>query len=152
MTKKEFRDRIKKSKLILDGATGSNLQKRGMPVGVCPEEWIIENSEVLKQLQIEYIQAGSDVLYAPTFSGNRVKLEEYGLDDKLSEINTKLVEISKAAVDEGLTDEEKKAGRQVYIAGDITMTGKQVYPVGPLMFEELVDIYKEQIRLSLIHI
>ena len=49
MTKKEFRDRIKKSKLILDGATGSNLQKRGMPVGVCPEEWIIENSEVLKQ-------------------------------------------------------------------------------------------------------
>ena len=146
MTKKEFRDRIKKSKLILDGATGSNLQKRGLPVGVCPEEWIIENSEVLKQLQIEYIQAGSDVLYAPTFSGNRVKLEEYGLDDKLSEINTKLVEISKAAVDEGLTDEEKKAGRQVYIAGDITMTGKQVYPVGPLMFEELVDIYKEQIR------
>lgn len=146
MTKKEFRDRIKKSKLILDGATGSNLQKRGMPVGVCPEEWIIENSEVLKQLQIEYIQAGSDVLYAPTFSGNRIKLEEYGLDDKLSEINTKLVEISKAAVDEGLTDEEKKAGREVYIAGDITMTGKQVYPVGPLMFEELVDIYKEQIR------
>lgn len=146
MTKKEFRDRIKKSKLILDGATGSNLQKRGMPVGVCPEEWIIENSEVLKQLQIEYIQAGSDVLYAPTFSGNRIKLEEYGLDDKLFEINTKLVEISKAAVDEGLTDEEKKAGREVYIAGDITMTGKQVYPVGPLMFEELVDIYKEQIR------
>lgn len=146
MTKKEFRDRIKKSKLILDGATGSNLQKRGMPVGVCPEEWIIENSDVLKQLQIEYIQAGSDVLYAPTFSGNRIKLEEYGLDDKLLEINTKLVEISKAAVEEGLTDEEKKAGRKVYIAGDITMTGKQVYPVGPLMFEELVDIYKEQIK------
>ncbi len=146
MTKKEFRDRIKKSKLILDGATGSNLQKRGMPVGVCPEEWIIKNSDVLKQLQIEYIQAGSDVLYAPTFSGNRIKLEEYGLDDKLLEINTKLVEISKAAVEEGLTDEEKKAGRKVYIAGDITMTGKQVYPVGPLMFEELVDIYKEQIR------
>ena len=146
MTKKEFRDRIKKSKLILDGATGSNLQKRGMPVGVCPEEWIIENSDVLKQLQVEYIQAGSDVLYAPTFSGNRIKLEEYGLDDKLWEINTKLVEISKAAVEEGLTDEEKKAGRKVYIAGDITMTGKQVYPVGPLMFEELVDIYKEQIK------
>ena len=116
MTKKEFRDRIKKSKLILDGATGSNLQKRGMPVGVCPEEWIIENSEVLKQLQIEYIQAGSDVLYAPTFSGNRIKLEEYGLDDKLSEINTKLVEISKAAVDEGLTDEEKKAMCKVVTA------------------------------------
>lgn len=52
MTKKEFRDRIKKSKLILDGATGSNLQKRGMPVGVCPEEWIIENSEVLKSFRL----------------------------------------------------------------------------------------------------
>ena len=85
-----------------------------MPVGVCPEEWIIENSDVLKQLQIEYIQAGSDVLYAPTFSGNRIKLEEYGLDDKLLEINTKLVEISKAAVEEGLNDEEKSRQKSLH--------------------------------------
>ena len=47
MTKKEFQQFIAKGKMILDGATGSNLQKRGMPTGVCPEEWILEHPEVL---------------------------------------------------------------------------------------------------------
>lgn len=139
MTKERFLDRLKEGKLILDGATGSNLQKRGMPVGVCPEEWILENEDVLRGLQVEYIKAGSDAVYAPTFSGNRIKLEEYGLADNIDDINKRLVKISKDAIKEASVD------REVYVAGDITMTGKQVYPVGPLMFEELVDIYKEQI-------
>ncbi|HBA97510.1 MAG TPA: 5-methyltetrahydrofolate--homocysteine methyltransferase, partial [Lachnospiraceae bacterium] len=73
MTKKDFSDRLECGKLILDGATGSNLQKCGMPAGVCPEEWILENQHILRGLQAEYIKAGSDVLYAPTFSGNRIK-------------------------------------------------------------------------------
>ncbi|MCI5587813.1 MAG: homocysteine S-methyltransferase family protein, partial [Lachnospiraceae bacterium] len=139
MTKKEFNDRLKKRKLILDGATGSILQKRGMPVGVCPEEWIIENEDVLCNLQKEYIEAGSDVVYAPTFSANRIKLEEYGLSDNIKEINEKLVAVSKRAV------KEAGADRKILVAGDITMTGRQVYPVGTLPFEELIDIYKEQI-------
>lgn len=139
MTKQEFHERLKKRKLILDGATGSILQKRGMPVGVCPEEWIIENEEILRGLQKEYIEAGSDVVYAPTFSANRIKLDEYGISDRIEEINEKLVAISKQAVKEAASD------RQIYIAGDITMTGRQVYPVGSLPFEELIDIYKEQI-------
>lgn len=139
MTKKEFNDRLKKRKLILDGATGSILQKRGMPVGVCPEEWIIENEDVLCNLQKEYIEAGSDVVYAPTFSANRIKLEEYGLSDNIKEINEKLVAVSKRAV------KEAGADREILVAGDITMTGRQVYPVGTLPFEELIDIYKEQI-------
>ncbi|MCI9077313.1 MAG: dihydropteroate synthase [Lachnospiraceae bacterium] len=139
MAKENFIDRLKHGKLVLDGATGSNLQKRGMPAGVCPEEWILENKDVLKNLQIEYIKAGSDVLYAPTFSGNRIKLAEYGLADNARDINMRLVDISKEAV------RDADAGRDIYIAGDITMTGKQVYPAGNLMFEELVDIYKEQV-------
>lgn len=139
MTKQEFHERLKKRKLILDGATGSILQKRGMPVGVCPEEWIIENEEILRGLQKEYIEAGSDVVYAPTFSANRIKLDEYGISDRIEEINEKLVAISKQAVKEAASD------RQIYIAGDVTMTGRQVYPVGSLPFEELIDIYKEQI-------
>ncbi|MBR1743087.1 MAG: homocysteine S-methyltransferase family protein, partial [Lachnospiraceae bacterium] len=140
MTKQEFRELISKRKLILDGATGSNLQERGMPVGVCPEEWIIANSDIMCGLQKEYIEAGTDILYAPTFSGNRIKLEEYGLADKIGEMNHKLVAISKRAI--------KECGKegQVFAAGDLTMTGKQVEPIGPLPFEELVDIYKEQIR------
>lgn len=141
MTKQEFRDRLLKGKMILDGATGSNLQKRGLPAGICPEQWILENPAVMKGLQREYIEAGSDVLYAPTFSGNRIKLEEYGLQDRLEEMNRDLVRISKEAV------EESEAERTIYIAGDITMTGKQVEPTGPLPFEELVEVYREQISV-----
>ena len=144
MTKEQFRERLAQGKMILDGATGSNLQERGLPAGVCPEEWILENPDVLKELQIEYYAAGSDAVYAPTFSGNRIKLEEYGLQDNLVEMNHGLVAISKQAVAEvkerGLVDADKP----LYVCGDLTMTGKQVQPMGPLSFEELVDIYKEQ--------
>ena len=110
-----------------------------MPAGVCPEEWILKNREVLIKLQAEYIEAGTDIIYAPTFSGNRIKLAEYGLADNIRNINKNLVGISKDAI------KEAGADRKIYIAGDITMTGKQVYPAGTLMFEDLIDIYKEQI-------
>ena len=63
MTKQEFREFVEKKIVVLDGATGSNLQKRGMPVGICPEQWIIENREIMKELQKEYLEAGTDILY-----------------------------------------------------------------------------------------
>lgn len=136
MTKQEFKEWMKDKIVILDGATGSNLQKRGMPTGVCPELWITEHPDVLIGLQKEYIEAGSDIVYAPTFSGNRIKLKEYGLEDRLDEINTELVRICKEAA-------EGKA----LIAGDITMTGAQLEPVGDLKFTELVKVYEEQIAI-----
>lgn len=134
MNVEEFRALIKEHPLFLDGATGSNLLKRGMPAGVCPEKWILEHREVLIGLQREFIEAGSNIVYAPTFSANRVKLREYGLDDKILEINRSLVEISREA-----------AGGKAYVAGDITMTGEQLAPIGKMDFEELIEIYKEQI-------
>lgn len=140
MTKKEFLELTQSKIVVLDGATGSNLQKRGMPVGICPEQWILENREIMKELQKEYIAAGSDILYAPTFGGNRIKLKEYGLEDRLEEMNTQLVQITKDAV------AESKCDRPVYVAGNLTMTGEQLVPVGTLPFEELVEVYKEQVR------
>lgn len=134
MTREEFRELASRRILYLDGATGSNLLKRGMPGGVCPEKWILEHQDVLLGLQQEYVQAGSNIIYAPTFSGNRIKLQEYGLADQIGEINRELVRLSKKAA----------AGRAL-VAGDITMTGRQLSPVGTMDFEELVDIYREQI-------
>ncbi|MDD6208364.1 MAG: homocysteine S-methyltransferase family protein [Clostridiales bacterium] len=146
MTREEFQHFCETKYVILDGATGSILQKRGMPVGVCPEEWILKNPEVLIGLQMEYLEAGTDILYAPTFSGNRIKLEEYGLSDRLEEMNRSLLRLSKKAV---LRAKQKGMKRPVYVAGDLTMTGQQLYPIGTLTFEELVDIYKEQIKAML---
>lgn len=133
MTKQEFRQFVKQGPIILDGATGTNLQEAGMPIGVCPEEWILENPEVMKKLQADYVEAGTQIVYAPTFTANRVKLAEYGLEDRLEEMNRNLVALSKEAV-----------GDRAYVAGDLTMTGQQLFPLGEMMFEELVDIYKEQ--------
>lgn len=134
MTKQEFKELVERKVVILDGATGSNLLKRGMPAGVCPEQWILENPEVLKKLQQEFVAAGSDIVYAPTFTANRIKLAEYGLENNIAQMNMDLVRISKEAV-------EGKA----LVAGDLTMTGEQLAPMGTLDFEELVDVYKEQI-------
>lgn len=131
-----FEEKFGKRIVFLDGATGSNLARRGMPSGVCPEQWILDHEDVLIGLQKEYAEAGCDIIYAPTFGGNRIKLSEYGLEDKLVEMNHKLVEISR-----------KAAGDKALVAGDITMTGKQLFPVGNMEFEELVNIYKEQIAV-----
>ena len=133
MTKKEFREYLSKGAIVLDGATGTNLMAAGMPIGVCPEAWVMEHQDVLYDLQSAYVKAGTNIVYAPTFTGNRIKLEEYGLEDRIEEINTELVRLSKRAVD-----------GKALVAGDMTMTGKQLFPLGDLMLEELVDVYKEQ--------
>lgn len=134
MTREDFRAWIKGHPVYLDGATGSNLLKRGMPAGVCPEEWILEHKEVLTGLQEEFMEAGTNILYAPTFSANAVKLREYGLADRIGEMNRELVAMSK-----------KAAGGKCLVAGDLTMTGEQLAPMGTMDFEQLIDIYKEQI-------
>lgn len=137
MTREAFRELVKNGPVLLDGATGTNLQKAGMPVGVCPEQWILENSEVLVNLQKQYVEAGTDILFAPTFTASRIKLKEYGLEDHLEEMNRKLVALSKEAA----------KGTDALVAGDLTMTGEQLYPLGDLMFEDLVNVYKEQAKI-----
>ncbi len=135
MNRQEFQALIKDTPVFLDGATGSNLQKRGMPTGVCPEQWILEHREIMIGLQREFVMAGSQIVYAPTFTANRIKLREYGLEGKIREMNHELVALSREAVD-----------GKAYVAGDLTMTGEQLSPMGNLDFEELVEVYKEQIR------
>ncbi|MGN0402787.1 MAG: homocysteine S-methyltransferase family protein [Acetatifactor sp.] len=137
MTKAEFQE-LSKEYIYLDGATGSNLVKAGMPSGVCPEQWILENRNVMLKLQEDYVKAGTDILYAPTFTANRIKLSEYGLQEKQREMIHSLVAISREAA-------ACAESRKVYVAGDITMTGEQLKPLGSMELEDLIDIYKEQI-------
>ena len=136
MNKEAFLKFCENKMIFLDGATGTNLMKAGMPAGVCPEKWILEHKDVMLELQKAYVDAGSDIIYAPTFTGNRIKLSDYGLNDQIKEINTELVKLAKEA-----------AGDKALVAGDITMTGRQLKPIGDLDFEELVDVYKEQIKI-----
>lgn len=138
MTREEFITLSKDHILYLDGATGSNLVKAGMPSGVCPEQWILEHQYVMLQLQKDYVQAGTNILYASTFTANRVKLAEYHLEKNMTSMIRDLVAISKKAA-------ESTPGHPVYVAGDLTMTGEQLKPMGKMELETLIDIYKEQI-------
>lgn len=137
MTRKAFREWIDSRIVLLDGATGTNLQRAGMPTGVCPEQWILEHPQALVELQRAYVAAGTDIVYAPTFTASRIKLEEYGLENRLEEMNRALVALSKEAV----------AGSKALVAGDLTMTGRQLAPIGDLAFETLVEVYREQARV-----
>ena len=143
MTRDEFRALTEGGLILLDGATGTNLQKRGLKSGVCPDRWILDNPGVIQELQREYLEAGSRIIYSPTFSCNREKLREYGLEDQIGDMNRKLVGLSKAAIADFLKDHP--GADPCYVAGNISMTGVQLEPVGPMGFEELIDIYKEQI-------
>lgn len=110
--------------------------KKGMPAGVCPEQWILEHPEVLVELQRAYVEAGSDVLYAPTFTANRIKLKEYGLAEHQEEMIRQLVALSRQAAED-----------KALVAGDLTMTGQQLQPMGTMELETLITVYKEQIQL-----
>lgn len=134
MTKQEFQQRMAQGPLILDGATGSNLLKAGMPKGVCTEQWISEHPEPLIRLQKAYIEAGSHVVYAPTFLANPISLGNHHLAHETKHLNHELVCISKEA-----------AAGKAFVAGDISTTGKLMEPLGEMPYDTLFEAYKEQI-------
>lgn len=134
--------------VILDGACGTQLQKRGMPQGICPEIWCLQNPEIIKQVHSDYKNAGADVIYTCTFGANRLKLDQYSakaitlsrlfqqryaISGSARRINSDLALLARAA-----------AGSETLVAGDIGPTGEFVEPFGPLKFEQAVNIFKEQ--------
>lgn len=121
--------------LVLDGATGTALQKRGMPAGACTEQWVLEHPDVLQQVQKSYAEAGSQVLYAPTFGANGVKLKQHHIEGQTAEYNAKLLAITRGVAD-----------GEIFVAGDIAPTGLFIKPFGDTEFETLVEVYTEQAK------
>lgn len=128
MTGAEFRALTEQGVVLLDGATGSNLMKAGMPRGVCAEQWILEHPQAIRHLQQAYAAAGSQIVYAPTFTASEPYLAQHGLADRLEEINRCLVALSREAV-----------GPRVLVAGDMTTVGRPDVP-----YEQLLEIYTRQ--------
>ena len=96
---------------------------------------MIENPSVLQELQRAYVDAGSQIVYAPTFAANTISLRNFNLQDKVQELNTKLVKISKDGI-----------GGRALVAGDLTTTGQLMEPRGVLTYTELYEAYKEQLK------
>ena len=134
LTKEQFHQKIAEGFRILDGATGSNLMKTGMPKGCCAENWILENPEPLVALQRQYAQAGSQIIYAPTFQAQPMALERVGLASQTEAINSALVGLSRSAAPGCI------------IAGDITTLAAFCDSWDESNFDLLVENYRRQIR------
>ena len=133
LTREEFSKILAEGPLILDGATGSNLQKAGMPRGCCTEEWILANPAPLVQLQREYAKAGSRVVYAPTFQAQPIALERVNLHKQTEAVNAHLVALSRSAAPDCL------------IAGDLTTLATFMDSFDAANFDTMVENYRVQI-------
>jgi 5-methyltetrahydrofolate--homocysteine methyltransferase len=119
--------------IVADGATGTMLQAAGLPAGTPPERWVLENPDAIRALQRAYVEAGSDLIIACTFGGNRARLERTRLADRLVEVNRQAVEIAREV-----------AGNKAYVAADIGPLGEFLAPFGKVTYEQAVEIFAEQ--------
>ena len=146
MNRMEWQTYLQEAPLILDGATGTNLQAAGLPSGVCLETWVLEHPQVLADLQRAFYRAGSDIVYAFTFGANRIKLGHQGIAEaEVVRYNRELAAISCAVRDEIAATGQRPAGRPPMVAGDLAPTGEFLAPAGTLSFETLVTIYRQQV-------
>ena len=134
LTREEFQNLLSNGPLLLDGATGSNLQKMGMPKGCCTEEWVLMHPEALVTLQRAYAEAGSNIIYAPTFQAQPIALERVKLERQCEAINAQLVALSRSAAPGCL------------IAGDLTTLATFCDSWDEANFDLLVENYRRQIR------
>ena len=134
LTTAELHAKIAAGVRFLDGATGSNLRNAGMPKGCCTEQWILENPEPLVKLQRGYAEAGSQIIYAPTFQAQPIALEKIGLAAQTEAVNAALVALSRSAAPNCL------------IAGDLTTLATFTDSWDPDKFDLLVENYRRQIR------
>ena len=132
LTKQQFSDLLKSGPLLLDGATGSNLQKMGMPRGCCTEEWIFNHPEAILDLQRRYAAAGSRIIYAPTFQAQPIPLANLKLDKQTESINAMLVALS------------KQVGG-VLVAGNLTTLAAFIDSYDTALFDTMVENYRRQI-------
>ena len=134
LTKEQLQQKFSEGFHILDGATGSNLRNAGMPKGCCAEQWILENPEPLVALQRAYAEAGSKIIYAPTFQAQPIALRAVGLEDQTEKVNEALAALSRSAAPDCL------------IAGDITTLTTFCDSWDEANFDLLVENYRRQIR------
>ena len=134
LTKAEFQEKIAGGLRLLDGATGSNLRLAGMPKGCSTELWVLEHPQVLQDLQRQYAEAGSEIIYAPTFQAQPIALKAVGLEQDTEQVNARLVALT------------RQAAPGCLVAGDITTLAAFCDSWDPENFDLLVANYRRQIR------
>jgi len=129
-------NKLKNNFLILDGSMGALLQRRGLPAGMSPDVWMLDNLSIIQNVHNEYIEAGSDIILTNTFGASKWRLDEYHAYDKLAHINQVAVDIAR-----------KAAKNRGFIAGNIGPSGETIFPTGSKNFDEVAHIIYEQAKI-----
>lgn len=132
----DFLTELKKRVLVLDGSMGALLQTRGLPAGMAPDVWMMENEEIILRAHQDYVDAGADILITNTFGASKWRLAEYQAENRIREINAKAIEIARKAI-----------GSKGFIAGDIGPSGETIFPTGKRSFDEACEVFYEQAKV-----
>ena len=130
----EFRERLEASAMVADGAMGTMLYSRGVFINRCYDELNLSSPDLVRGIHLEYVKAGAEILEANTFGANRMRLESFGIAEKLRAINQAGVRIAREA-----------AGPDAFVAGSVGPLGAHIEPLGPTSFAEARAIFAEQI-------
>jgi 5-methyltetrahydrofolate--homocysteine methyltransferase len=126
-------DLINERPVLLDGGLGTELMRRGLPQGACPETWNTERPEAVKAVHASYFEAGSDAVSTNSFGASRIKLAAHGLEARAAELNAAAARIAREAAPTGR-----------FVAGSIGPTGKFLQPQGEFTEAEFEEAYAEQ--------
>ena len=121
--------------LVADGATGTNYQEAGLPLGIAPEEWVESEPDRVLALHRAFIDAGADIILTDSFGGTSLRLQEASLADRARELNRRAAELARDAA-------ASRPG--VLVAGSMGPTGMLMAPLGELTAPTAADAYAEQ--------
>lgn len=124
--------RLGREVLVIDGAMGTMLQRALIPAEQSPEQLNVTAPEVLAEIHRNYALAGADCATSNTFGGSRIKLAEYGLADQVRSLNRAGVVLA-------------RAGGSPHVLADVGPTGRVLRPLGDADFDELFDVFAEQV-------
>lgn len=138
MNSNRFLERLQSGEvLVLDGATGTNLQRRGLPVGVPSDIWVMDNPQAVTQLHRDFLAAGADVLLTNTFGSSRLHLQHAGLADRFEETNRQAVALLRKVTE----------GSAALVGGSMGPLGEMLEPYGTLSEADAEQDYAEQARV-----
>ena len=123
---------ISSGPVVTDGSWGTQMQKRGLKPGQCPDSWNLSHAKQVREVAEHYVSAGSRIILTNTFGASRLSLANFNLADKAVDINTSGVKISKEA-----------AGDRALVFASIGPTGRLLV-TGETTEEELQRVFEEQ--------
>ncbi|MFA5874491.1 MAG: homocysteine S-methyltransferase family protein [Anaerolineales bacterium] len=142
----KFLERLQSGKtLVADGATGTNLHKMGLRPGIAPEDLVLDQPELILKLASAFAAAGSDIILTCTFGGTRLRMKDSKYAQRVTEVNTRAVELARKAASIR-TLRQAQDGGGILVAGSIGPTGLLMKPYGPLTPDEACAAFTEQVQ------